>query len=262
MSKDNLTTSFIFLRFDSKLVKELTHSEREVLNYIEQNIGTVSKMSIHQLASRIFISTGSIMRLCKKLGLRGFSELKYILAEIDTKSQLTHVDVNVKDNLLYEIEQTTALLDMNAIDEIAKVIVKTNQLHLFGLGLSNAVLEYATVKLLSVHIVAINHPDMHIAYLTVNQMERNDVLFIASLSGETEEIVEVANLANMKGVTVISMTGVNRNEVASLADHNLYVYSKKIDKAVIDINSRISFMYVIDILISRVQYLKYGNNEN
>lgn len=64
---------------DNSILNTLTQSELSVLQYIDVHSNEVLTMSIQELSEKVFFSTATILRLCKKLNLSGFSELKFTL---------------------------------------------------------------------------------------------------------------------------------------------------------------------------------------
>lgn len=64
---------------DNNILNTLTQSELSVLQYIDVHSNEVLTMSIQELSEKVFFSTATILRLCKKLNLSGFSELKFTL---------------------------------------------------------------------------------------------------------------------------------------------------------------------------------------
>ncbi|MBP8315195.1 MurR/RpiR family transcriptional regulator, partial [Clostridium neonatale] len=63
-------------KFDPKAMQTLTTNEEDVLQYVFSNKDKVIKMNINQLAQNTYVSTATILRLCKKLNLQGFNDLK------------------------------------------------------------------------------------------------------------------------------------------------------------------------------------------
>jgi len=53
------------MNLDSERFASLSNSEREVLDYIRDHPDTIAKMSIQELADAAYVSTATIMRLCK-----------------------------------------------------------------------------------------------------------------------------------------------------------------------------------------------------
>ena len=56
--------------------KDLSKNERILANYILKHPEDVLKMSSKDLGKVCFVSTATVYRLCDKLGLSGFSDLK------------------------------------------------------------------------------------------------------------------------------------------------------------------------------------------
>ena len=55
----------------------LTDTELEILEYFEKNIHRRMFSSLNQVSGELYTSNATIVRFCKKLGLRGYNEFKY-----------------------------------------------------------------------------------------------------------------------------------------------------------------------------------------
>ena len=64
-----------------ELADGLTPIETEIGYYILKNQEDILDMSVIELAEKTFVSKSAIHRFCKKIGLKGFNELKVILAK-------------------------------------------------------------------------------------------------------------------------------------------------------------------------------------
>lgn len=60
--------------------KKLTDSEKQIVDFIEANPRIVINLSLEELSEQCYVSQASIIRLCKKLGTKGFAEFKIRLA--------------------------------------------------------------------------------------------------------------------------------------------------------------------------------------
>ena len=58
---------------------KLNDTDDSVIEYIRNNRSNINKISIQKIANELYISPNAIMRLARKLGYSGFSELKYAL---------------------------------------------------------------------------------------------------------------------------------------------------------------------------------------
>jgi DNA-binding MurR/RpiR family transcriptional regulator len=65
--------------------KDLNQSEKDILSYLIQKKFKSQQLSIRKAAGDLFVSTTSIIRVCKKLGFSGYSEITYNLGLKVTK---------------------------------------------------------------------------------------------------------------------------------------------------------------------------------
>ena len=77
----------MFQSFSPDIISSLSSLELELLRYINANKQAVCNMSIQELAKNTFMSTTTIIRLCKKLNLAGYSHLKFFLREMLSREQ-------------------------------------------------------------------------------------------------------------------------------------------------------------------------------
>lgn len=68
----------IFLRL--KALTKLTESEEILSTYICNHPGGIVNMDVNKLCQKNFVSKPTVYRLCKKLGINGYSDLKVIIA--------------------------------------------------------------------------------------------------------------------------------------------------------------------------------------
>lgn len=95
---------------------------------------------------KFFFSTATILRLCKKLNLSGFSELKFTLKNnVSSNNSLKSTAISTKKivtDLYSEIENTERLLDTKTLDTIVSYLLSNKKIHLFSYGLTNMAFEY------------------------------------------------------------------------------------------------------------------------
>ncbi|KRU25095.1 RpiR family transcriptional regulator [Clostridium sporogenes] len=131
---------------DNNILNTLTQSELSVLQYIDVHSNEVLTMSIQELSEKVFFSTATILRLCKKLNLSGFSELKFTLKNnVSSNNSLKSTAISTKKivtDLYSEIENTERLLDTKTLDTIVSYLLSNKKIHLFSYGLTNMAFEY------------------------------------------------------------------------------------------------------------------------
>ncbi|MED5075832.1 hypothetical protein P9851_00440 [Geobacillus stearothermophilus] len=101
----------------SNYIGQLTHAEKHVLYYIDGHVEQAKQLSLTAMAEKNNVSTTTIIRMCHKLGLEGFSELKYILKTID--DQAIPVGENTIERYKADMNQTLDSLERKHVEEIS-----------------------------------------------------------------------------------------------------------------------------------------------
>ena len=126
----------------------LTPIETEIGYYILKNQEDILDMSVIELAEKTFVSKSAIHRFCKKIGLKGFNELKVILAKdiSEMKSDIEMIDVNYpferkdgpqmiakKLSKLYEtaIYDTYDYMDFIELHKVAQLLHKAEVIDIY-----------------------------------------------------------------------------------------------------------------------------------
>ncbi|MFA5720098.1 MAG: hypothetical protein WC939_03470, partial [Acholeplasmataceae bacterium] len=77
-------------KIDIEIINSFTVSELYVFTYLDKNKEEVIDLSVKELSDKTFVSTATVMRVAKKLGYSGFTELKYaIKQELDHRIEQT-----------------------------------------------------------------------------------------------------------------------------------------------------------------------------
>lgn len=131
--------------------KGFTAVEEEIASYILHNADDISRMGIADLSAATHTSNATIVRLCKKLGLPGYRDLRLALAvELERRrGKLTNVDVNkpfssaestatlmrsVAELQKEAIDTCYASLSPTTIDELARAAIQAKTVYLYGVG--------------------------------------------------------------------------------------------------------------------------------
>ena len=132
------------------------------------------KIPIREIASASFVSTTSVIRLAKKLGYEGYSELLYAL-KIDST---TNVDYKASDAIRSIIieERSLDVID-NFIRDLASG--EYERIHVIGIGYSDYIAQYLRDKLLELDYFSTNKSPLD--FLN----SRKSLILFVSESGET-----------------------------------------------------------------------------
>lgn len=128
-----------------------TSTERGVADYILHNAEIIARMSIAELSKATFTSNASIVRLCRKVGLNGYRDLRIALAtELERRrGALSDIDVNnpfsdkeSTATIMRSIAKLTAeateacygTISPETIDAIARAALNAQSVLLYGVG--------------------------------------------------------------------------------------------------------------------------------
>ena len=136
--------------------RTLPNSENEIRKYILKNSKKVITMSVQELAKKSYTSPATVIRLCKRLDLKGYGQFKIELASelkafenmnlnlIDhttfkKNDSMSDIVNKITDMSIKSIEETNLLLDPDVLLAVAKEIMKADIIDLYGAGASNNV---------------------------------------------------------------------------------------------------------------------------
>lgn len=218
-----------------EIIKIKYHSLNEndlyIWRYISENKQVCSKLTIEELGKRCNVSRTTILRFAKKLELEGYSELKYYLrqehqADDSGLMQKKTIDLDpilVNYNImLQEMKNKNLIPVCEMIDKAERIIIagSGNVQHLMARELQRAFLRANVVM-----TVINGRAEME---SIPRWIKTDDLVILISLSGENEEINDLAKVLRIKGVGMISITRMASNSLSRLADEPIYVFSESV----------------------------------
>lgn len=240
----------MFINDIHKYYNDLSKTERQILQYIMQNQYDIVDMTAQELADTVKTSKTAVINMCQKLGFAGFSDLKYQLKQSNVSTIKTDTSTPMIKDLSDEINKTLLIQDQHKFQQIIQIIKQAKTVYITGRGSSVPMVQILTNSFILNKMKAINVSEYNLLNIISEKLEPDDLMIILSNSGETQALVKAATVANLNNITTISITSFNSNTIQSLASHNLYYYSNKIDTKAADFVSRVGMHIVIQILIT------------
>ncbi|VEU82821.1 MurR/RpiR family transcriptional regulator [Acholeplasma hippikon] len=247
----------------------LSMAERVVLDYLIENKATLKDFSVEKIAEAAYTSPASVVRMCKKLGYKGFKDFKidFILSnsKVEIPETAEYKDIIlIKDqnsgkkaieNNIRALEETIKLYDEKNYTKAASLIMNARKILIFGKGSSYLVCKDLEMKLRRINKFAISQGESHDQIVDASFTNAKDVIVFVSNSGKTKEIISAALLAKENKTPIISVVKVGSSILADLSDVVLYTSSLESDFRSAAMTSRISQMSVIDALFAKCAYL-------
>lgn len=231
-------------------LEKLSENERGMLNYIQENPALIVRMTLHDLASKLFVSDTIMIRFCQKLGLSGFSELKYLI-----KNELEMVKKRqtlFREQIEQQINDFNYFLEFAPIEElhsIVQLLCNDQPLYIHGRSLSAIPAKYLHTVLNTLNRRCILVEDLHLIKSISRTIQPGSVIMITSANVPVAIYQEVFENARKNQAKTILITSQKNEQTENLADYCLFSKDTPLTYNETDVNSRINMLSLIQIVI-------------
>ena len=209
-------------------------------------------MSITEVAEQTGVAEATILRFCRKLGLKGYQDFKLMLSQ-DISFQPTG------ESYAKQIADEMVDAIMQVFSEAAAKIIGARKTSIFAVGNSGLAAMEMQYRLIKAGLVVENLLDSHMQAIATANLQMRDVLVLISMSGSTKDILNLASAAKASGVFLIVITNFIKSPLAKLADLNLYSAWKEAPFEGGSFVTKVAQLYTIDVLCTEI-YRQLGEN--
>lgn len=267
------------------LIIEKLH-QKEIMSESEQSVADfmltlgkdLHKYSTRNLAEATYTSPATIIRLCKKLDFDGFDHFKeQFIKEIEyLDQQYGKVDVNFpfsKDDTLMKtankishlyaesIDDTMSLLQNDQLQKALTLLKFSNSVHIFSTGTALNLAESFKEKMLKIGKHVSISSNLNYQLYEVNCIPKGDVAIIISYSGETKNIITIANACKQKQIPIIAITSFGENTLTQLSNCKLMISTKEsLYHNIGDFSTHLSIHLILDLLYAVYFLQDYESN--
>ncbi len=195
---------------------QFTELEKTITNAIHGHIIKGEKVSIDLIAKECYVSKASIVKLAKKLGFSGYSEMYYILMSSSRTQRATdfsHI-INLTSD---ESMKASILLFCDLLYEYHHA-----KIHLDSIGLCDAARDYYLQKLLMFGFDVVSS-----YHFTAFHKEKPGIFCFLSYSGTRQEIFDRVNAAIQNDFKVLALTGNKNSPLGTTADYTIEVSGER-----------------------------------
>lgn len=255
-----------------KLLKEMRDranysvAEQKIIQYILEHPRDVVGLPIRKIAERTYTIPAAIFRLCRKFGLKGYTEFKIkFTSEINRtdsfESELGEHPVTDQDSVLSvvnkiacleveAIEETKNELDMARLMKVANLASRAAQIDFYAFDNN-----FWTAQTACAHFLRIGKPA--VANLAANMQVGQAIAstpkhlaFVLSRTGENKKLIRIARILKQKQVTTVIFTVNQSSSLAKVCDEFFYIANSE---AFVTLGSLIygtGVKYLLDVLFS------------
>ncbi|MCM3661222.1 MurR/RpiR family transcriptional regulator [Georgenia satyanarayanai] len=245
------------------LLPELRPAERRVGEAVVADPTSVARESITALAERCRTSAPTVVRFAKRMGFSGYPQLRLALAKaagieegrtargpisgtLDANDTLEQVVAKIGYADARAVEDTTAMLDIPALEAAVDALVGARRIDIIGVGASGVTAMDLCQKLSRLGLSAVHHQDRHAALTAVSLRGPGDVVIAVSHSGSTPDAIAPTRLAAEQGATTVALTNHPGSKLAQIADIALVTTTRETTFRSGAMASRIAQLVVVD----------------
>lgn len=211
-------------------------SELKIAQFILDQPQDVLEMTAQQLARVADSSSAAVIRLCKRLKVYGFPQLKIELSadlsggelsrkiqpEVRENEEISSIKERLLVNTQNSLAETVEEIDDDQIHQLSQIVARSRRLLVLGIGVSNLVAQDIAQKWGSVGTIVIAFNNVNDLLPIVANAGIEDSLWVVDNSGETPEAIYAAQIAKERKVPIITMTKKGSNTISELGDVEIH----------------------------------------
>ncbi|WP_155667070.1 MurR/RpiR family transcriptional regulator [Ornithinibacillus caprae] len=233
----------------------LTNSEQKVATFVLNNLENVIFYSVTDLADEAGVGETTVLRFCRKIGLKGYQEFKLTIAQNLSEekkdkngSDSGNIIQSIANNSVYAIENTASMISEEDLNKAIELLQGAKSIHIFGVGSSGITAVDAKSRLLRIGIQASAITDSHLQAMSAATLSDQDVVIALSISGSTRDTIESVKIAKDNGAKIIAITYYSRSPITQFADVVLVGGAKESPLEGGSLTAKISQLFVVDLL--------------
>lgn len=261
-----------------RMAEGLTPLEAEIGYFILQNQMLAEQLSITELAEKIHVSKSAVYRFCRKIGLKGFNDLKVMLAkELAQKNQdMDMIDVNypfdrkdgpqiIADKLLklYEtaIQDTNRHIDPMELQRAARMLHHASVIDIYTHAHNLNAAENFQDKMLTIGRTVQCPKSFYKQRSTALAADQSHGAIVLSYSGKATFIPPIIKALYQKKIPVVLIGRLGSNLYPQYISHALYISGREnLRNRISQFSSYISMQYMMDVLFGCIYNMDREKN--
>jgi RpiR family carbohydrate utilization transcriptional regulator len=244
-----------------KLFPSLKGALRDIAQVILDSPDTAVRSNVSKLAEKSNTSESAVVRLAQRLKYKGFRDLQINLA-YDLGDGGKHIDdeeIGMTDSLiavaeksyhanLSAITQSWETLDNAAYERAVQVLHRARVVHIFAQGANYSTGVDLCYNLMKLGLLCNVYNDSYMQAVASAISDKRDVAVGISHTGANRDVIEALSIMRQNGACTIALTARDPSPITRIAEISMYTSSKEIVFQGEPLSSRMSLMYLVDIL--------------
>lgn len=258
---------------------QFTDSQQNVINYIQNNPEKIIYMSIQDLAQETYTSNATIIRICRKLGYKGFKDFKFaFIKEIESQKyihqsidfsapfyqqeSISEIINNIGSLYKESIDLINSQLDIPSLEKIVNTLIQSKRLFIYAIGDSKITAMTFVNKLMKINYYPIlateNYEEIPMSY----NVTSNDCALFLSYSGNHYTYKACLQTLKKKHCQTIAITAHKNSILYKYCDYQLLIPDKEDDQKIATFYSQLTFHYILSIIYSLIYAKDYTKHRH
>jgi DNA-binding MurR/RpiR family transcriptional regulator len=238
---------------------ELSRSHAKIAQAILHHPTTFVEKPIEELVGWLGVSAPTITRFCRTIGCEGLRDLKLKVMS-SMRVGVRYLEPATPPATLEEARQRVVMraqraileaqrtVDAAMLERAIELLTRSRMIYAFGSGgVSSWLIEEIHNRLFRLGLRISTSNDHQMQMMIAATVERGDVVFCSSLSGNNEELIKAARIAADYGAVTIGLT-VAKTPLASVVEVPLALGVADDGDVLGPTSLRYAFLAVIDML--------------
>ena len=249
---------------------QLTEAERRIADTVLAAPQDAVKMTAKELAQHSGTVPSAVVRFCKSIDAKGFSDFKIRLsAELGSKASVTgmlsacekdaphQIFKNVFTSGVNTLNDTLSMLDFSQVNAIVQLLQQATRVVFFGVGTSSVIAMDAQYRFAQLGIATAVCTDILFMNVTAANLKTGDVAVCISHSGNTKATVDAKRRAKKTGASTIAISSFAHSRLATESDYRLIAFSDDKNYPVEAVSARIAHICILDALMMSLASKNY-----
>jgi DNA-binding MurR/RpiR family transcriptional regulator len=247
----------------------LRTAEQRVADFILGHAEDLIYLTVTELAERTQTSESTVVRLCQKIGYRGYQEFKIMLArdlvgptetvyeEIGPDDDLPTLKAKVFQANAQALKDTIEVLADEELERAVAAIAKARRVEVYGIGGSAPLALDAYHKFMKLGISCMWLNDGDLMAMSSSLLQPGDVALGISHTGASRDVCDAMENAQRAGATTVCITHRATSPITKVSGIRLYTAAKETAFGSDAMSSRIAQLTIIDTLYAGIANADY-----
>lgn len=243
--------------FTHEVLANFNDLELSIYNCIIKNKERVAHMKIKELADEAHVSTATVLRFCRKMGCEGYSEFKIRYREYLEKEKISLTDrgETVFKGFVARMESRDF---QESIEEAFEFLKDSRRIIFIGIGSSGILGKYGARFFSNIGRFSLYVEDPWLPIL--QDLTEDTVTIVLSESGETFQMIDLANQMKERGSIMIAITNDVDSTLSRICDCNITYHVPKAMVNGTNITTQVPVVYILEVLAKKLYVYDMDSN--